>query len=337
MAGEQKAFKNAKLSFRKLSNKRSLSPKTELNPRELDSDENRKRLYQEACMHLKEVMQAVRERQPFTLLSGFDIVQRMVACDKPQDPLFFLALHLDDVQRYIVHHSVNVAVFCIKIAEYLNYTTTQSVEIGMAGLVHEIGMARVPDRLLYKKSRLSEREIRVLKKGIQQSTTILMAFKHEWPYLAEVTAQIHERVDGSGFPRGLKAGEIHEYAQIIGLLHKYESLIHSRPQRGKRTPFAAVKEIIRSSKTRFEHKYLKALLNVFTVFPVQSYVRLNSNAIGRVIETYPDYPLRPKLKLAFDSQKRKVLTEQILDLQENPLLHIVDAVSDAEVKQLAPV
>ena len=145
---------------------------------------------------------------------------------------------------------------------------------------------------------------------------------------------MYERIDGSGYPRGLKADEMHEYAQIIGLLDMYESLIHSRPQRGKRTPFAAVKEIINSSKRQFRKEHLKALLSVFTAFPIHSYVLLNSDAIGKVIETYPDQPLRPKIQIVYDSQKRKVLTEKIVALPEDPLLHILDSISEKDVDQM---
>jgi hypothetical protein len=61
---------------------------------------------------------------------------------------------------------------------------------------------------------------------------------------------------------------------------------------------------------------------------------LNSDAIGQVIETYPDQPLRPKIRIIYDSQKRKVLIEKIIALPEDPLLHIVDSISANEIGQL---
>ena len=102
----------------------------------------------------------------------------------------------------------------------------------------------------------------------------------------------------------------------------------------KLTPFAAVKEIINTSKNQFQKKYLKALLSIFTAFPIHSYVRLNSHAIGKVIETYPDQPLRPKIQILYDSQKRKVLTEKFVALPEDPLLHIVDSINENQIRQI---
>ena len=121
------------------------------------------------------------------------------------------------------------------------------------------------------------------------------------------------------------------------MLDTYEALIHARPQRDKLTPFTAVKEIINTGKDRFDRKYLKALLNTFTVFPLHSYVRLNSDAIGKVIETYPDQPMRPKIRIEYDSQNQKVLTDRIVALPEDSLLHIVDSVTDEEIGQLTAV
>jgi hypothetical protein len=118
-------------------------------------------------------------------------------------------------------------------------------------------------------------------------------------------------------------------------LDVWEALIHSRPQRDKLVPFTAVKEIINTSKNRFEKRHLKALLNTFTVFPLYSYVRLNSDAIGKVIETYPDQPMRPKVRIIYDSQKQKVLINRIVALPDDQLLHIVDSVTDEEIRQIA--
>jgi len=326
------AGNKAKLSFVKLAGDQPKDIKvgSSKNP-----DESRRILYREASAYIAEVLNALRNRKGFTLEKGFEIVKKIVALNYPQDPVLLLALHQDDWRQYATQHPVNVAVFAIKMADHLGFEKSKQVEIGMAGLLHDVGMAAVPDNILYKQGRLDEPEKKIFRQRPNFSSKILRTFGSEYAYLAECAAQVYERIDGSGYPRGLKANELHEYAQIIGLLDMYESLIHSRPQRGKRTTFAAVKEIINTSKQHFQKVYLKALLSTFTAFPIYSYVRLNSDAIGKVIETYPDQPLRPKIQILYDSQKRKVLTEKIVALPEDPLLHIVDSVSEKEIGRLA--
>jgi HD-GYP domain-containing protein (c-di-GMP phosphodiesterase class II) len=327
-----------KLSFRKLAAKRDGHAFTDspmVKTRSHNNGHNRKGLYDNACIYLNHVFDAVKNRKSFALDPGFKILEKMAEGDHPRDELFIMAIHLDDRFKYVIHHSVNVAIYTLKMAEDLGFTKKQKLEVAMAALLHDIGMAVIPDKILYKQEELSQQEVEILRERPNYSYKILRSFGDGYAYLAESAAQVYERVDGSGYPRAIRGDEIHEYAQIIGLLDMYEALIHSRPQREKLTHFTAVKEIINTCKNRFQRKHLKLLLSIFTAFPIHSFVRLNSNAVGKVIETYPDQPMRPKLQIVFDSQKRKVLTKRIIALPDNPLLNIVDSVPEVEIRQLS--
>lgn len=335
-----KAKQDLKLSFRKLAANRDKQalpgkPAIKAKPKTNNNNNNRKGLYDKSSIYLNQVLSAVKNRKSFALELGFRILQKMAEGDHPRDELFIMAIHLDDRFKYVIHHSINVAIYALKMADDLGFDHTRKIELAMAALLHDIGMAVIPDKILYKQEELSRQEIDILRNRPNYSYKILRSFGDGFAYLAETAAQVYERIDGSGYPRGLKGDEIHEYAQIIGLLDMYEALIHSRPQRDKLTHFTAVKEVINTCKHRFQRKHLKSLLSVFTVFPIHSYVRLNSNAIGKVIETYPDQPMRPKLKIVYDSQKRKVLTERIVALPDNPLLNIVDSVPESEIQELS--
>jgi HD-GYP domain-containing protein (c-di-GMP phosphodiesterase class II) len=327
----QAAIKKARLSFAKISENQPGGNAAGTTPA---VDEGRRRIYEEATQYIGDVLNALRGRKGFTLEKAFEIVRKIVAVNYPQDPLLIMALHQDDWRKYVVHHPVNVCIFALKMADHLGFPNDKQVEIGMAGLLHDVGMAAVPDSILFKQGKLTEAEVKIFRQRPNFSSKILRTLGPEYAYLAECAVQVYERIDGSGYPRGLKADEMHAYAQMIGLLDMYESLIHSRPQRAKHTPFAAVKEIINTGKNHFQRQYLKALLSIFTAFPIHSYVRLNSDAIGKVIETYPDQPLRPKIQIIYDSQKRKVLTEKIVALPDDPLLNIVDSISEEQIRQI---
>jgi len=337
-----KAQQNMKLSFRKLAanqGRQALSGELVLKaePKANPNLNNRKGLYDKSSIYLNQVLGAVKNRKSFALEPGFQIIKRMAEGVHSQDQLFIMAIHLDDRFKYVIHHSINVAIYALRMADDLGLDQTSKIELSMAALVHDIGMAVIPDKILYKQEALSRQEIDILRNRPNYSFKILRSFGDGFAYLAETAAQVYERIDGSGYPRGLKGDEIHEYAQIIGLLDMYEALVHSRPQRDKVTHFTAVKEVINTCKHRFRRNHLKSLLSIFTVFPIHSYVRLNSNAIGRVIETYADQPMRPRLQILYDSQSRKVLTERIVDLPDNPLLNIVDSVPDSEIKELSKI
>ena len=323
--------KNVKLSFAKLSDSQPNVGKTDI---QSPPHESRKLLYEVASSYLSDVLNTIRSRKGFSIEKGFEIIKKIVGVNHPQDPVLIMALHHDNWRQYVIHHPVNVSIFAIKMADHLGFDRENQVEIGMAGLLHDVGMAAVPDKILYKQGKLNDAEKKIFRQRPDFSSKILRTLDPKSAYLAECAAQVYERIDGSGYPRGLKADEMHEYAQIVGLLDMYESLIHSRPQRAKYTPFIAVKEIINTSKNQFRREHIKALLSIFTAFPIHSYVKLNSDAIGKVIETYPDQPMRPKIQIIYDSQKRKVLTEKIVALPEDSLLHIVDSISETKIGEL---
>ncbi|MFC1826143.1 HD domain-containing phosphohydrolase [Thermodesulfobacteriota bacterium] len=332
---------DARLSFRKLAaeHKKKLPADEAVSEKAAtDKDqigESGPVLYQKTAAYLKQVFEAVKRRKMFSLDPGLQIIREMVEIQSFHDSLFIEALHFDDSLHFIINNNVNVAIYAIKMAENLGFGKDRKIEIGMAGLMHDVGMALIPEKLIYKKERLSEAEFRIFKERQNYSYKILQSFGEDYAYLAECAVQVNERLNGSGYPQGLQGDEINEYAQIIGLVDMYEALIHSRPQREKFLHFIAVKEIIKSGKNLFQRKHLKALLNIFSIFPLHSHVRLNSNAVGKVIETYPDLPMRPRIQIIFDSQQRRVLTERIVNLPDDPLLFIVDSASDEELQQLS--
>jgi HD-GYP domain-containing protein (c-di-GMP phosphodiesterase class II) len=296
--------------------------------------ESRNQLYSQACDYLSHVFQMLRSRKAFTLAPALEIIRKMAAPSSAPDELFIAALHIDDRRQFAIAHSVNVAVYAIKMAQDLGFDLERQVQIGTAGLFHDIGMALIPEPIIYKQGPLGAEELKTLKDRPNLAFTILQGLGSEGATLAEAAAQVYERLDGSGYPRGLQADEIHEFSKILGLLDLYEALVHSRPSRVRLSFFEAVKYIFKSCKTQFDRNYMKSLLRVFTVFPVHSYVQLNSEAVGRVIQTYPDQPMRPKLQIIMDSQRRKPLNPQIVNLPESPLLNIVRSISKKEIQDL---
>lgn len=294
------------------------------------SDETKLALYERATQYLSSIFSRTRDNKVLDLDEGFGIMREIVDTQTPQDALFIKAIHSDESYRYVLHHSVNVAIYAVKLAESLGYNRDRQIEVGMAGLLHEVGMALIPEELIFK-SDLSERDFHLFKERPTNGYNILRSIKGPYAYLAECALQVYERIDGSGYPKGLKGDEIHEYAQLIGLVDMYEALVHTRPQRDKFLHYNAVKEIINTGKKSFQSRHIKALLKLFSVFPLLSYVKLNSNAIGKVITTYPDQPMRPKLQMVMDSQRNMILSERILNLPENPLLYITDALSEDDL------
>ena len=152
-----------------------------------------------------------------------------------------------------------------------------------------------------------------------------------YSWLAEAIYHEHERENGRGYPQGLSGSQISEYGKIIGLADVYEALTHHRPQRKRLLLHKAVQEIVQTQKIQFHQRLLKVMIEELSVFSLNSLVRLNSNAIGRVTETTPGQPLRPIVQLIFDADGNAITEDRSISLREFPLLHIVDEVDESEL------
>jgi HD-GYP domain-containing protein (c-di-GMP phosphodiesterase class II) len=285
--------------------------------------------YQRACKFLECCIEQVRNHDNLDVSEGERVVEEIALAysqgSLPQE-LLIQALHGESDSSFLVTNAVNVTVYAMLISSTLGLSRERQMQLGLAALLHDIGKVRVPDEILHREESLTEEKTEVFRKYPSDSFEILNALGENYHYLAECGLQLNERLDGSGYPQGLKNDEIDAYAQIIGLLDLYESLTHDQPQRPKLTHFEAVKEIMKTQKKGFHREYLKALLNTFSLFPIHSLVQLNTGAIGRVIRTYMENPVRPKIEIVVDAQKRRVASPRVIDLREQPILHVVEAV-----------
>jgi len=290
--------------------------------------------YQRACGFMGDVFLKVRNQEKPNLTEGEALIEEIVqAClqgNLPQD-LLIMAQYGNETSSFLINKAANVTVFAIFMGDTLGLPKERLVELGLSALLHDIGKVRVPEEILYKEGALKDDELEVLRKYPHDSFDILHGLGSKYHYLAECALHVNEKLDGSGFPQGLQGDEINPYARIIGILELYEAMTHNRPQRQKLSHFEAVKEIIKTKKNAFQRELLKAFLNTFGIFPLHCLVKLNSGAIGRVIQTCQEQPLRPKIEVILDAQNRRVKTPRTIDLREQQVLYIEDAHTEDNV------
>ncbi len=295
-------------------------------------------LYRRAYAFVEEVMLAAREGRPFSVDLAFAIVSRIVNTEGATDLLYKRAIFARESEEEshgfsaaVITHSVNVCIYALRIGEGLGFDQHHLVDLGVAALLHDIGMTRLPDALIEKKGKFTDQEMAEMRRHPQYGYEILSQLGEQYRWLAEIALQEQEREDGSGYPRGLRGEQIHEYARAIAVSDFFAGLTRSRPDRRGMMPYEAVKFIIQNQRPLFNQRVLKVLLSKLSAFPLRSYVKLNSGAIGRVVETFENHPLRPSVEILYDSQGRRVRNTQTINLRETPILHISDVISEEDL------
>jgi HD-GYP domain-containing protein (c-di-GMP phosphodiesterase class II) len=232
---------------------------------------------------------------------------------------------------WLLFHNVRVTFISLILGQGLRYDIKMLLKLGLAALLENVGMYKIPDSVLEKKGSLDENEMRMIREHPKESYEILDGLGERYRWLAEVAVQVHERTDGSGYPHGLKGGEIYELSSVIGLTDMYVAMTSDRPYRDKIVQTEAIKHIVEEGKGEFPANIRKVFLNGISLFPVNTYVRLNNKSIGRVISTQKQQPLRPTIELLYDSTGGKMERGEIVKLSENPLLYITESIHQRDL------
>jgi HD-GYP domain-containing protein (c-di-GMP phosphodiesterase class II) len=235
--------------------------------------------------------------------------------------------------NYLFSHAVNVSIISIIIGEQLGYSKAELGQLGVAALLHDIGMLQISVKTWRNNGTLTPSEYQEVRKHPFYGAEYLSTKVSE--DIRAVAAQHHERYDGSGYPRGLKGSNINYKARIVALADVYDALISERPYRPRLNPQEAIRLIV-SDQAGFDPQLLKVFLLTMAVYPIGTYVKLNTGEIGKVIRITKNQPFRPVLTL-YVGRQGTFLEEPIrLDLNrdENHLLYISETLVGAEYEKL---
>jgi HD-GYP domain-containing protein (c-di-GMP phosphodiesterase class II) len=231
------------------------------------------------------------------------------------------------VQDYFYYHTVNVCVISLELGIALRFDSPGVIELGVASLLHDLGMVKCL-AVINKPDCLSQEESKRVKEHPLTGIEILQQAGGGFSQrVFDVVRQEHERMDGSGYPAGLKDEQIGEYARIVGLVDVYEAMIHKRPYRAKFSPLETIKTILKN-KSCFDHKVIKLLIERIGVFPMGTLVRLNTKEIGLVVRENPELPLRPTVNIIVDAYGKELKEPKQVNLADNSMLYVDECLNN---------
>ena len=194
------------------------------------------------------------------LAQGF--ISGMSELSNLEESFHALATMLEKRDPYTAGHQQRVADLAEKIALELGLSKDQAHGIRLAGIVHDIGKIQVPAEVLNKPGKLTDIELSLIRLHPQVGYDILKAIRSPWPIPAAVL-QHHERLDGSGYPQGLKTDQIIIEARIISVADTVEAMSSHRPYRAGLGLDAALAEISKLRGTQLDPAVVDACLRLF--------------------------------------------------------------------------
>lgn len=219
--------------------------------------------------------------------------------------------------EYAYLHSLSVASLCISFAQSMGFDTDQIRDLGIGGLLHDIGEVRIPSRILNKPGPLTEEEFEIMQQHVARGIEILKQTPRISKESLAVAAQHQERLDGTGYPKGLRADEIGLFGQISAIADVYDALTSTRCYNVPLPPTAALRKMYEWSDSYFNRYLVEKFIAHIGIYPVGSLVRMRSGEVGVVLRHGENSLLRPIVRIIFDRFNRRVNDTSEVDLSQN--------------------
>jgi putative nucleotidyltransferase with HDIG domain len=194
--------------------------------------------------------------------------------------------------EYTFKHSVDVATMSMVVAKKMGLPKQDIYNIGIAGLLHDMGKSKIPTEILNKPSRLTDEEFAVMKQHSVYGYRILQEKKEYETPIALAVLQHHEKMNGKGYPMGVSADQITPYAKILSVVDVYDALVTERPYKKGMSQRDAI-EIIMSMTDELDISAMRNFFASIILYPVDTIVQLSNGEKACVVENHADSVLRP--------------------------------------------
>jgi HD-GYP domain-containing protein (c-di-GMP phosphodiesterase class II) len=246
--------------------------------------------------------------------------------------IFLNLINIVDKTKYLPTHVLNATILGLLLGKEMNYPESKLKLLGTGILLMDIGMVFIPMSILERETKLTDEEYNKIKTHTVLGYKAVVQENNMSPEVGRVCLEHHERWDGTGYPRNLQKQQISEYARVAAIVDTYEAMTRKRVYRDRMMSFEAMRAILTEGSTKFEPDILKVFLRMMSVYPVGSYVMLNTRAIAKVISSDPISPFRPVVKVVYDEFGTKIDDGETIKLSEETKIFIVRPVKEEELK-----
>jgi len=202
-------------------------------------------------------------------------------------------------KNYLATHSVRSTILAIIIGTYLKLPNHRLLELGIASIVHEAGMLKLPSQLYLSNRALNPQERKAILTHPILGYTLLKSL--DFPLAVCLAAlEHHERNNGTGYPRQLAGEKISLYSKIIAVACSYEALSSKRPHKEAKDGYTGMLELLKNEGKQYDDTIVRALVLSLSIYPIGLYVLLSNGKKGQVIDVNPENPKFPIVEIFGD-------------------------------------
>jgi len=236
-------------------------------------------------------------------------------------------ISLNDIcaaDEYTFSHSVSTTVYALVIAKQLNYSRSMMEKLAAGTLLHDMGKVMLDKKILNKQGVLEPQEYEYLKSHTTKGYEALKKCVDLSELSRIISLYHHERMDSSGYPMGIPAGELHPFTRIVAIADVYDALISDRCYRKRWSSNRAMNYLIETAETKFDLNLVSIFIKQIAIYPNGSLVRLSNKYVGIVKEQNKSMPLRPIVRVISDDKGNDIDIFEI-DMMKNLSITILES------------
>lgn len=289
-------------------------------------DQKVKRAYLAAYLVGKSIFENLQRGIPFNIALASEAVDVLVGEIMQRGEMLLQLAANRLIDDYTFSHMVNVAVYTASYGKSQNYGMGDISDLCLAGLLHDVGKARLPAEVLNKQDELTAEELTLIRGHPEYGYLELLKIREINERVRQGVLQHHERGDGSGYPKGLRLKEISRFARVIAIADVYDALTSDRCYRNRVLPHEGVEVLIaESALDMLDLEMVRVFLSSIAIYPVGTEVVLSDGRHARVIRIN-GFPLRPVLELLDGNDSGDWTPAGTLHLLEHPTLFIAKVI-----------
>ena len=275
------------------------------------------RTYQATKLQVKQLFASAHLGQAMSMKDAQAVVKDCVdrVITNPNAILWLTRLKHQD--EYTAEHSVNVCLLSIALGKQVGLAPFELENLGICGLMHDIGKMKVPNEILNKPGRLDPEEFAEMARHTTYARQLLMGRSDIYPGAVDVAFSHHERLDGKGYPRGIDSTKISQFTRIVTIVDAYDAMTSDRCYKPGMSSLDAMRILNKNRGTQFDEDLVREFISLIGLYPPGYLMEMSNGEVGIILSADPGFQLKPRVIMILGPDK-KPQPERIINLAHQP-------------------
>jgi HD-GYP domain-containing protein (c-di-GMP phosphodiesterase class II) len=293
------------------------------------------RFYQDTCAWLSTVFDRYIQKNDCKIDEIADKIKEIIAKLKENKKYFLRFNDLKtDTESYLTSQSIKTTFMVLILSEVMKIPLFKQIEIGIAGILHKIGMLRIPPQIYQSGNALTAQERKAITAYPILGFRILKGLGFPMN-VCRAVLEHQEKIDGSGYPRGIANEKISFYAKLIAVAGSYVAIVSDRPYREASDGHTGIMDLLKNTGHQFDEQIIRILVFTLSLYPLGTYVLLSNGSRAVVTETNSEDPRHPTVRLLMDEKGALIRERPILHTQKGGEIEIARPLTQKEIQELS--